>query len=282
MELIKYKTVKEFLDENKDILLEKEAINQLILHNAFVNQNETTNKDLLFGRVINNNDICIIFCKVEPYNLLIYLHNSNYINQAVSTLASYLVENNISINGINASKYVCDEFINNYSKLTNKNFKCRFCMDIMELKELNTINVVDGFFRKATLEDLDIIVDFRIKFYKEAVNEDVSSDVVEKSKSDIEEGCMYVFENINHKIVSISKMGRQLINGVCISLVYTDENERGNGYGIAVIYYISKIYLEKDNEFCTLFVDAMNPISNNVYKKVGYKILEDNIDFRIV
>ncbi len=74
---------------------------------------------------------------------------------------------------------------------------------------------------------------------------------------------------------------RQLISGVCINYVYTPKQYRGKGYAAANMYYLSKEMLDKGNRFCTLFVDKKNPVSNRVYKKIGYEILEDQYDYRL-
>jgi len=82
--------------------------------------------------------------------------------------------------------------------------------------------------------------------------------------------------------VSMAAFTKQLKKGISVSLVYSDARKRGMGYGVAVVYNLSKLYLERGNEFCSLFVDKRNPVSNGVYTKIGYKIIEDNFDYRIV
>jgi predicted GNAT family acetyltransferase len=75
---------------------------------------------------------------------------------------------------------------------------------------------------------------------------------------------------------------RKLPHGTAIAYVYTPEEYRGKGYAAANMYYLSKKLLEQGGEFCTLFVDKKNPLSNRAYEKVGYKILEDSYEYRIV
>ena len=35
-------------------------------------------------------------------------------------------------------------------------------------------------------------------------------------------------------------------------------------------------------ESCTLFVDKKNPVSNRVYKKIGFEILEDSSEYKLL
>ena len=74
-------------------------------------------------------------------------------------------------------------------------------------------------------------------------------------------------------------VARKLLKGCCISLVYTDPAQRGKGYCAALMHHLAKIQLATGYEYLGLFVDRANPISNHTYKKVGYVILEDSIEY---
>lgn len=279
-----YNTVQEFLDENEKLLLEKEALTQLILHNAFVNKEKKTNKEIVFGRIEDEkNSIKLIFTKVDPYNLLIHSFDCRILD-SIELLAEYFIKENISIKGINASKIICDKFIKYYEEKVECRFKEYLSMDIMEVKELNKeIILPKGNFRLARLEDKGLIIEWCIKFIHEALNEEESYlDQKDKVEERIKNKKIYIFEDEKNIPMAMIAVGRQLINGISISYVYSRKEARGKGYGLAVAYNLSKECLEKGNKFCTLFVDKKNPISNGVYKKVGYKILEDNYDYRII
>lgn len=279
-----YQTVEGFLDENKEILLENESVTQLILHNSLNNKDKETNEELLFGRVEDEyGSIKLIFANVIPYNLLIY----NLVDDtlvAVKTLADYFIKEQITLRGINSSKKVCDEFIENYENIIGYKFMEYLAMDIMEITEVNKeIILPKGNFRVANYNDKDILIDWYIKFTKEALCEEVYyEDFKDKLNSKIENKNIYIFEDEKHKPMAMAAATRQLINGVSVSLVYSRKEARGKGYGLAVMYNLSKEYLGRGNKFCSLFVDKKNPISNGVYSKIGYEILVDNYDYRIV
>ena len=279
-----YNTVQEFLRDNEALLLEKEAVTQLILHNCYVNKEKEITKDLLLGRVEDENeDIKLIFANVRPYNLLIYNLGKDT-TEAVKSLVHYLTDNDIALRGINSNKKICDEFIEYYKNKTGCSFKEYLAMDVMEIRTLNEgVILPKGTFRAATWEDKDLLIDWHIKFAKEALDEDICYEQFkEKFNGRIENKSIYIFEDENHKPMAMAASTRQLVNGVSVSLVYSRKAARGKGYGLAVVYNLSKEYLSRGNKFCSLFVDKKNPISNGVYKKVGYKILEDNYDYRIV
>ncbi len=282
MKVVIYDRVEEFLKINENVLLKKEAVNQLILFNAYTNRDMDINKDILFGRVEDREGISLIFCNVSPYNLLI--HNlKEEVDGSIKVLVDYLIENKIDISGINSNKKVCEKFIDYYEEKTKCKFHERLAMDIMELRKLNQVTLPKGYFREATEKDLDLIIDWHIKFAKEALNEDMAvEDFREKLVTRIRNGSIYIFEDEKHVPVSMAASTKQLNNGISVSLVYSDARKRGMSYGVAVVYNLSKLYLERGNKFCSLFVDKRNPVSNGVYAKIGYKIIEDNFDYRIV
>ncbi len=282
MKVVVYNRVEEFLKINEKVLLKKEAVNQLILFNAYTNREKDTNNDILFGRVEDEVGASLIFCNVSPYNLLI--HNlKEEVNDSIKVLVDYIIENKIDISGINSSKKICEKFIEYYEEKTKCKFHERLAMDVMELRKLNQIILPKGYFREAIEKDLDLIIDWHIKFAKEALNEDIAVEsFIERLATRIRNGAMYIFEDENHVPVSMAAFTKQLKKGISVSLVYSDARKRGMGYGVAVVYNLSKLYLERGNEFCSLFVDKRNPVSNGVYTKIGYKIIEDNFDYRIV
>lgn len=279
-----YDTVQDFLNENEELLLEKESVTQLILHNSFVNKEKEINKEFIFGRIEDEQEnIKLIFANVKPYNLLVYNLDNDTLD-AIKTLTDYLIKNEISLRGINANKKICDEFIEYYGDKTKCTFKEYIAMDIMEITEVNEeVIIPKGNFRVATWEDKDLLIDWHIKFVKEALNEEISYDEFkDKLNTRIENNNIYIFEDEKHRPMAMIASTRQLVNGVSVSLVYSSKESRGKGYGLAIVYNLSKEYLGRGNKFCSLFVDKKNPISNGVYKKIGYKILEDNYDYRIV
>lgn len=283
MSIVTYSFIKDFLNENLEILLKEESINQLLIFNTINKKDLPTDENLHVGKVLNdNNELSLIYVINNPYNLLIYSTNKTVNIDAVKTLAEYLVSNNIKIKGINANKAVCDIFVKHYKNLTKCNFIEYLAMDIMEISTLNNIKLPKGTFRQATLNDLSLLSKWNLKFALEATNEILDFDsITEKMKNRIEQGIVYLFEDENGHPVSTAIASRQLKNSVCISLVYTDEPFRRKGYGSAVVYNLTKVFLEKGNKFCSLFVDKYNPISNSVYRKLGYEVIDNNYDYRI-
>ena len=46
---------------------------------------------------------------------------------------------------------------------------------------------------------------------------------------------------------------------------------RGHGYASGVVAHASKLALASGARGCTLFTDLMNPVSNRIYERIGYR-----------
>ncbi|QHQ61967.1 GNAT family N-acetyltransferase [Anaerocolumna sedimenticola] len=280
-----YRTVEKFLQENETVLLEKESVSQLILFNAMANRDLQTNQSMIFGRVADEfHHPFVLFANVLPFNLLIHWISGTVIKEAISPIVDYIIGNNIQITGINGNKAICDLFISEYKKKRPESeFKIRLPMDIMELRTLKDIDLVKGIARKANNTEVNQIAKWMVEFAKEALGEEILyEDQIPKAARMIENGRLYTFEKPDGEIVSMAAASRQLVNGICVNYVYTPKNYRNKGYAATTMYCLSKEMLNNGNQFCALFVDKRNPVSNRVYSKIGYEIKDNQYDMRLI
>lgn len=62
-----------------------------------------------------------------------------------------------------------------------------------------------------------------------------------------------------------------------IAFVYTPPYFRGNGYATSCVAQISQMALDKGFTRCVLYTDLLNPISNSIYLKIGYRAVCDSL-----
>lgn len=65
--------------------------------------------------------------------------------------------------------------------------------------------------------------------------------------------------------------------GARVSGVYTPPLERGRGYAAALTAALSQAVLDR-GQFCCLFADADNPLTNRIYQRIGYVKVADFAD----
>ena len=276
-------SAEEFLADYKEILIQQEAVNQLILFNAGQKRGTGLEKDEMFGAVIAGDTTVITYCNIKPYHLVLNIVQQEDAIPAVTVLAEFIADKKILINGVTARNDICQSFIEHYTRLTGFEFEEKMGMDIMEIRAVNDIKPSEGTQRLATDMDIKLIADWMIRFQMEALMTEMDYEAaLNKAENFVRENKLYLFENEENIPVTMAAIARKLDHGVAIAYVYTPAEFRGRGYAATNMYYLSKKLLDAGNEYCSLYVDKKNPLSNRAYEKVGYTILEDSYNYQLL
>lgn len=267
------KTNKEFLELYQDIINKNVIEMNLFVKN--LNPNVELEENLIRGAVYHNDKVILLFLNAYPFNFLI--HDLIYDEKAISLISKYIVDNHISIRGINARKEVCDCFI----KETGYKMEETLAMDIMMIEKTMDLEK-SGQLVLADIEDINLFKDIRIDFFKETMNLTLSEeDSLKLTKQDLDNQTLYKYINKENEVVSILKFNELYPKYGVISLVYTLIEHRNKKYGKMMMHEIVSNKI-KNYPKILLFVDKNNPISNKVYSDIGFKILIDNYDYRII
>lgn len=278
-----YDRAHSFLEDYEAVLLEREAVSQLILYNAYQSRNDNVVGKGIFGSILVEDRAILLFCNIAPENLIIYVASQDNTLAAAALLGEHFGNSNIKLHSIRGRNDVCLSFIEQYKKRVNYTFAEKMGMDIMEIRAVNDLKPTEGSQRLATLEDSQLVVNWMIEFQMETLTSELDYEAtLKKANRYIEEGRVYLYENDNHQVVSMAVAARKLLHGMAITYVYTPEEYRGKGYAAANMYYLSRELLDQGYEFCTLFVDRKNILTNRAYEKLGYVILEDIYEYRVL
>ncbi len=273
-----YPTPGDFLRDNSAFLDRYEVQSQLNRGNAAAHMDEPCTPALLFGRVELDGAPVLLFGNTLPWNLCLNSADPSP-SRAVSELASYLRDKNIEITGVTARDALCQAFMAAYGG----EFTLRENLDIMVLETLIEPPPCPGTVQKAALSDLDLIVDWKCATIREALNEEpVPERVRETTLDQLKRSVVWLMRDPSGEPVSMANSGRMLERGACVSGVYTPPEHRGKGYCQNTVAALCKELLACGKSYITLFVDKKNPISNRVYRKIGFDILEDSSDYRLV
>ena len=80
--------------------------------------------------------------------------------------------------------------------------------------------------------------------------------------------------------VSLAGVSRPTRGVVRVAPVYTPPDHRGHGYGGAVTGAVSQAAFDAGASHVVLFTDLANPTSNALYRRLGYRPVEDRVVFR--
>ena len=87
-------------------------------------------------------------------------------------------------------------------------------------------------------------------------------------------GDLYLYE-VDGMPVCMAGTSRQMPHGRSIGTVYTPPIFRRKGYATAAAAALSRVILERGNEYAALFADAPNPASNRAYQKAGFVAVDE-------
>ncbi len=78
--------------------------------------------------------------------------------------------------------------------------------------------------------------------------------------------------------VSMAGFPARTRHGVRIGYVYTPDRHRRRGYATALVTQVSRHVLESGFSHCVLYTDLANPTANRIYRRIGYRPVQDVID----
>lgn len=277
-----YQDLKEFLKDNEELILEKEWLNNLMVGNFKDGLESGTDENWLFATVVNNEKTELILFKRSPWKLLLYSPSDNKSDELYKFAAEELYKINKEIPGVNTEKEIGEKFSKYYCEIANREYKLCRNMRILVLENLIQGNLRDDVIcRKAEEKDKEILKEFTRIFHKEGLNEDVPEEKLEKGFYEHLKKGYWVLEK-DRKIVAQTISTRNLNKGKSVSGVFTPKEERCKGYAYNLIYRVSKEFLDNGADYCVLFTDDSNPISNHVYEKIGYERKVDIVDLDFI
>ena len=271
MQFNKYEDINIFWNDTKELLEKEEWYNCLMIGNCM----EGTKKgkvDWFLATITNNNgNIELIMLYRKPWKLILYSPSNNYSDEILEFAANEIYKYDKELLGVNSEKRVANKFAKYYCNLSNMKYIVHTGLRILLLENIEKGKLLnDVIYRKATLDDKQILVKYIQDFKKEALNEECDYKKAEEKFNKYFEKGYYVLEKDN-KIICQANTSRVMKYGKCVSGVYTPKEERGKSYAYNLIYRISKELLDKGDKYCVLYTDDANPISNHVYEKIGYK-----------
>ena len=282
MEFKKYDDPNEFIKDNEKFILEKEWLNNLMAGNYKDAAVEGITEDWLLARVTEGEQTELIILLRKPWRMLMYSPTNNKSESLYRFAAEKIYEIAPDLEGVNTEKDISMLFANEFCKIAGKTPKVRFEMRILVLEKLKEGTLRDDVtFRKAEIKDKPILKEYRRIFSEEALHETLTEEDLDKKFEKHFEMGSYVLEK-DGKIVATAVSNRHLSKGKSIGNVFTPKEERGNGYAYNIVYRLSKAFLDSGLEYCVLFTDDSNPISNHVYEKIGYERRADTTEILFV
>ncbi|MTT32916.1 GNAT family N-acetyltransferase [Terrilactibacillus sp. BCM23-1] len=271
MDVIHFADVRVFLREVEAFLLEKEVENNLILGICYkqIQDKMYFNNEIM--ATVNDDNRCILSLFMNKKNRLVISGDISHenIDQAIVLAIKAIINRLINVRSVIGEKELVSLFAEIGKRFLRKPFKEFRHEQIYQLHKLNQFTRPQGLFRKANRKDIVKIKNW-IQTFSESINEPLAdSEIDMMAESYITRESLYVWEK-DKSIVSMANLIRPLKSGAGINLVYTDPEYRGQGYSTGCVSSLCQEILSHGYAFCYLYADRSNPISNAMYKKIGF------------
>jgi predicted GNAT family acetyltransferase len=159
-----------------------------------------------------------------------------------------------------------------------KNVRVGMRQRIYELREVVLPPMPSGELRLAGKRDLHVLIDWLDRFAHET--RVAAPNMATFAAGHIGNKTVFFWEDEGEPR-AVALYAGKTPHGVRIGFVYTPPQFRGRGYASACTAMVSQRALDGGNQFCCLYTDLGNPVSNEIYQRIGYTPVCDVLDYLI-
>jgi len=190
---------------------------------------------------------------------------------AVRAISDDLGAERAELPGVLAEPEVARSFADAWSERTGVSFELATRERIYRLESVTPPRPAPGRLRVARVSDRELLIDWLVDFWTEAVGGASREDGVAGADRWLagNERTMYLWED--HGVVSMCGAGGPTPSGIRIGPVFTPRALRARGYASACVAAVSQLQLDSGRTFCFLYTNLANPTSNHIYQAIGYQ-----------
>ena len=270
------KTPNDFLDAALDYLEAQEVLNGLMLGIAFrLSQSAPRRRKRPFLAVVEDEGEMVgAAVMTPPRKMVLYSHLPDC-QPTVQALWAELAGSHWTVPAVLGPANVADAWAEMWERENGRSPHLGMMQRVFELWQVQSLNLPPGRLRLAHADDFERVVDWIQGFHVDANIQDDLESAALLARGKMQNGDLFLWENDAGEVVSMAAKARPTRHGITISLVYTPAELRGHGYATACVATLSQLLLDDGYQFCTLFTDLSNPVSNHIYEKIGYTAVAD-------
>jgi len=264
-----------FLQRARTFLEAFEAENTLLLgvSSWLAAHPERIEQPPYFITVEENGKVQAAAMMTPPYNLVL----TRAKRDALVEIADKLLTKKIQLPGVNGPAETSQTFNEVWTKKTGRPFRAHRSLRLYQLRQVIPPPTVNGRIRLIANSDANILRGWIHNFNAE-IGEQAEEDASKTFQRLLADRRLYVWEDKD--LCSIAAWGGPTSHGVRISLVYTPPELRQKGYATVCVATLSQLMLDSGKQFCCLFTNLANPISNRIYQRIGYEQVCDFNEYR--
>ena len=210
---------------------------------------------------------CLAAVMTPPHRLLVSTGDA----AAVPSLVERVVETGVPVSGVLGLVEMAQAFAQEWRRATGQSVTPGVEMTLYAARQAIPPDGVPGRLRATTEADAQWVSEAYADFTEEILASEeerrTSRDTAVKMRR---RGLVFLWE-LGGAPVSMACFRHVTDDGVRIAPVFTPPAERGKGYASACVGHLTRRLLRGGVGWCALFADADNPISNRLYRRLGYE-----------
>jgi RimJ/RimL family protein N-acetyltransferase len=276
MKVTRFSNATEFLDTALTYLEKDEVVNSLMLGLAFrLSQSAPRRRNRPFLAVVEDGGELVGAALMTPPRKMVLYSQLAECQPVVAALNGALAGGRWTVPAVLGPANVADAWAEMWRVGNGRSPKPGMMQRIFELRQVQPLTLPPGKLRPAAADDFERVVDWIQGFHVDANIQDNSESAELLARGKMLNGDLFLWENEAGEPVTMAAKARPTRHGITISLVYTPADLRGRGYATACVATLSQQLLAEGYQFCTLFTDLSNPVSNHIYEKIGYTAVAD-------
>ena len=248
-----------------------------VLNNVFVGvshrMRKELRKDLLRLGVFDGSELVLGALRTPPHRL--NLAHTGRGTAGLDALLRRLVDDEVAIPGVVGERAVAETFAACWVAETGQTISTRerhgAAQNLYEVTRVVPPVRVAGAMRPARRDEREITLRWEMAFSVDAglpAAEREADYIARFVDEGLGDGTFFVWE-VDRSPVATARLRRVAEIGARVSGVYTPNERRGHGYAAALTAALSERVLAA-GQWCCLFADADNPLTNRIYQRIGY------------
>ena len=275
MALELYKDTEAFLQDNRAALERDPLKLNMIWRNVLTGKTAETG---LFAAKVFHSGGSLLAIRTDHFPMVLYAWGEK-LDEMAQTLAAHFAQAGAFPPGVNGAPDATAAFARQAVDM-GAVYRLKHDLDLMCCESPSGIPVRDT--GMAYIRDIDYdLTEYIMGFYSD-VKKQITRQEAQKQAEQFKDSDMLLCCVDNWDVVSIAMMSAPLdmIQAMCISLVYTPPQYRNQGYATACVNKLVDDAFARGNK--KVFLYAENPAAIAVYKKIGFAPIHRFVEYERV
>ena len=195
--------------------------------------------------------------------------------EAVAVLARAIADDRRALPGVSAEAGTAAHFAGLWTEHNDCAAEPYQGIRLYEVDQVQLDGTPNVRLRRAGTEDRNLLIAWMRGFYSDIGENETQAEPTVDAR--LPKGQFWILEHRDP--VSIAAVSLPIAGVVRIQAAYTPPSMRGRGYGRACVGAVSKLIRDSGLR-CILLADLANPVSNYIFRRLGYRACAETLRYR--